>query len=94
MQNTQWQHFWSGVIAPCSGGDLCRRRRRTAAGRPSAISPPLPANPVIAAPLQELKIFKQRTLAPSQLEVQRQLAAEKVDVGRVSQPHAAWACES
>ena len=34
--------------------------------------------------LQELKIFKQRTLAPSQLEVQRQLAAEKVDVGRVS----------
>ncbi|KAI7843748.1 hypothetical protein COHA_002646 [Chlorella ohadii] len=32
---------------------------------------------------EELKIFKQRTLAPSQLEVQRQLAAEKVDVGRV-----------
>lgn len=32
----------------------------------------------------EVKLFKQRTLAPNQLEVQRQLAAEQVDVGRVS----------
>lgn len=33
---------------------------------------------------QELKIFKQRLSKPSQLAVQAQLAAEKVDVGRVS----------
>lgn len=32
----------------------------------------------------ELAIFKQRTLKPSQLEVQRKIAEEKVDVGRVS----------
>ena len=32
----------------------------------------------------ELQIFKQRTLKPSQLEVQRKLAAEQVEVGRVS----------
>ncbi|KAL4448343.1 hypothetical protein ABPG75_005562 [Micractinium tetrahymenae] len=32
---------------------------------------------------QELKIFKQRLSKPSQLAVQAQLAAEKVDVGRV-----------
>ncbi len=34
----------------------------------------------------ELKIFKQRTLKPSQLEVQRKLAVEQVEVGRVSDP--------
>lgn len=33
---------------------------------------------------EELKIFKQRLSKPSQLAVQAQLAAEKVDVGRVS----------
>lgn len=36
---------------------------------------------------QELKIFKQRLSKPSQLAVQAQLAAEKVDVGRVSCCH-------
>lgn len=35
---------------------------------------------------RELAIFKQRTLKPSQLEVQRKLVAENVDLGRVSGP--------
>lgn len=33
---------------------------------------------------QEMSIFKQRTLKPSQLEALRKMEAEKVDVGRVS----------
>jgi hypothetical protein len=38
----------------------------------------------------ELAIFKQRTLKPSQLEVQRKIAEEKVDVGRVSNHAGSW----
>lgn len=32
----------------------------------------------------EVALFKQRTMKPSQLEVQRKIELEKVDVGRVS----------
>ena len=34
---------------------------------------------------KELQVFKQRTLKPNQLEVQRKIAAANVDVGRVRQ---------
>ena len=75
--------LWASEIACCWPTGCGRRRRRRR-------QPTFAACRRLVCP-QELRIFKQRTLAPSQLEVQRQLAAEKVDVGRVSCRRCCWA---